>query len=87
MSASESEVAQLCLTLSDPMDCSLPGFSVHGIFQARGLEWVPLQCLQGRFTRTATSALRSQSLIHVLDKIDGCFIEAEEEACHKELLV
>ena len=36
---SESEVAQSCLTLSDPMDCSLPGSSVHGIFQARVLEW------------------------------------------------
>ena len=36
---SESEVVQSCLTLSDPMDCSLPGFSVHGIFQARVLEW------------------------------------------------
>ena len=36
---SESEVAQSCLTVSDPMDCSLPGSSVHGIFQARVLEW------------------------------------------------
>ena len=36
---SESEVAQSCLTLSDPMDCSLPGSSVHGICQARVLEW------------------------------------------------
>ena len=36
---SESEVAQSCLTLSDPMDCSQPGSSVHGIFQARVLEW------------------------------------------------
>ena len=36
---SESEVAQSCLTLHDPMDCSLPGSSVHGIFQARALEW------------------------------------------------
>ena len=35
---SGSEVAQLCPTLSDPMDCSLPGFSVHAIFQARVLE-------------------------------------------------
>ena len=35
----ESEVAQSCLTLSDPMDCSPPGSSVHGIFQARVLEW------------------------------------------------
>ena len=39
---SESELAQSCLTPSDLMDCSLPGFSVHGIFQARVLEWVPL---------------------------------------------
>ena len=37
----ESEVAQLCPVLCDPMDCSLPGSSVHGIFQARILEWVP----------------------------------------------
>ena len=38
---SESEVTQLCPTLSDPMDCSLPGSSVHGIFQqARVLEWI-----------------------------------------------
>ena len=36
---SESEVAQSCLTLSDPMDCSPPGSSVNGIFQARVLEW------------------------------------------------
>ena len=36
---SESEVTQLCPTLSDPMDCSLPGSSVHGVFQARVLEW------------------------------------------------
>ena len=36
---SEREVAQLCPTLSDPMDCSLPGSSIHEIFQARVLEW------------------------------------------------
>ena len=36
---SESEVAQSCPTLSDPMDCRLPGSSIHGIFQARVLEW------------------------------------------------
>ena len=52
-SESESEVAQLCPTLSDPMDCSPPGFSIHGIFQARVLEWgaiafsdVPLDIMQ-----------------------------------------
>ena len=36
---SQSEVAQLCPTLSDSMDCSLPGSSVNGIFQARVLDW------------------------------------------------
>ena len=39
---SDSEVAQSCPTLSDPVDCSLPGSSVHGIFQARVLEWVAI---------------------------------------------
>ena len=40
LAESESEVAQSCLILCDPMDCSLLGSSVHGIFQARVLEWV-----------------------------------------------
>ena len=35
----ESEIAQLCPTLHDPVDCSLPGSSAHGIFQARVMEW------------------------------------------------
>ena len=39
---SETEVAQSCLTLCDPVDCSLPGSSAHGIFQARVLEWVAI---------------------------------------------
>ena len=39
---SESEVAQSCPTPNDPMDCSPPGSSVHGIFQARVLEWVAI---------------------------------------------
>ena len=39
---SESEVIQLCLTLSDPMDCNVPSSSVQGIFQARVLEWVAI---------------------------------------------
>jgi len=39
---SESEVTQLCPTLSDAMDCSLAGSSIHGIFQARVLEWVAI---------------------------------------------
>ena len=46
---SESEVTQSCLTLSDPMDCSLPGSSVHGIFQARVLERGALPSPVSRF--------------------------------------
>ena len=45
---SESEVTQSCPTLSDPMDCSLPGFSIHGIFQARVLEWVAIAFFEAR---------------------------------------
>ena len=43
----ESEVAQLHLTLCDPVDCSPPGFSVHGILQARILEWVATSFFRG----------------------------------------
>ena len=47
---SESDVAQSCPTVSDPMDCSLPGSSVHGIFQARVLEWgaIAFKLLRGK---------------------------------------
>ena len=51
---SESEVAQSSPTLCDPMDCSLPGSSVHGIFQARVLEWVTIAFSRG------SSPLRNQ---------------------------
>ena len=47
--ASGSEVTQSCSTLCDPMDCSLPGSSLHGILQARVLEWVAIFLLQGIF--------------------------------------
>ena len=46
-SESESLVAQSCPTLCDPMDCRLPGSSVHGIFQARILEWVAISFSRG----------------------------------------
>ena len=49
---SEREVAQSCPTLSDPMDCSLPGSSVHGSFQARVLEWVA-----SAFSKTAYTTI------------------------------
>jgi len=54
---SESEVAQSCLTLSDPMDCSLPSSSIHGIFQARVLEWVAIAFSPSTLTRGQTQAL------------------------------
>ena len=61
---SESEVAQSCPTLCDPMDCSLPGSSVHGIFQATGLEWGAIAFSAGALysnvkpqTRTSPEAL------------------------------
>ena len=56
---SESEVAQLCPTLSDPMDCSLPGSSVHGIFQARVLEWGAIA-----FCRPVTVNILAHALEH-----------------------
>ena len=52
-----SEVTQLCPTLSDPMDCSLPGSSVHGIFQARVLEWGAIA-----FSAEEPSGLQSMEL-------------------------
>ena len=45
----ETEFAQLCPILCDPMDCSLPGSSVHGIFQARVLEWFAIAFSRGSF--------------------------------------
>ena len=47
MKESESEVAQSCLTLCDPVDCSPPGSSVHGILQATILEWVAISFFRG----------------------------------------
>ena len=60
---SESEVAQSCPTLSNPMDCNLPGSSVHGIFQARVLEWVA--------PAAAAAAKSLQSCPTLCDPIDG----------------
>ena len=47
---SENEVAQSSLTLSDTKDCSLPGSSIHGIFQARVLEWVAIAFSEAMYT-------------------------------------
>ena len=84
--STESEVAQSCPTLCNPMDCSLSGCSVHGIFQARVLEWIAISFSRGssrprnrtwvshiagkRFTVWAT---RKIWLKHSRYLIDGCY--------------
>ena len=66
---SESEVAQSCLTLGDPMDCSLPGSSLHGIFQARVLEW-------GAIAFSGTYPLALANISHLGTTLDGeCYSE------------
>ena len=52
---SESEVAQSCLTVNNPMNCSLPGSSVHGIFQAKVLEWVAIAFSGNKLERLTIS--------------------------------
>ena len=61
-SESEGEVAQSCLTLRDPMDCSLPGSSVRGIFQARVLEWVAIS-----FSRRSSRPWNRTWVSHIVD--------------------
>ena len=62
---SESEVAQSCPTFSDSMDCSEPGSSVHGIFQARVLEWGAIAFSSVQFSRSVVSdSLRPHELPH-----------------------
>ena len=69
---SQSEVTQLCPTLSDPMDCSIPGSSVHGIFQARVLGGVPLS-LPLAPTKSNVSLARIQcKAYHYNNRILGC---------------
>ena len=66
---SESEVAQSCLTLSDPMDCSPPGPSIHGIFQARVLEWGAIAF--SLWESAAAAAKSLQSYPTLCDPIDS----------------
>ena len=69
---SESEIAQLCPTLRDPMDYSPLGSSIHGIFQARGLEWgaiafsTPLLFL-GLENNTPGKILRQDSMAEIIN--------------------
>ena len=63
---SESEVAQSCLTLWDPMDCSLPGSSIHGIFQARVLEWgaIVFSELRAALSKISSTTNYSHRTVH-----------------------
>ena len=65
---SESEIAQSRLTLHDRMDCSPPGPSVHGIFQARVLEWVAIAFSMGSLSRTQLSNFTFTFHFHALEK-------------------
>ena len=69
---SESEVAQSCPTLSDPMDCSLPGSSIHGIFQARVLEWGAIAFSDSKPT-TGLTVIVSQVLLIRQTSHEQCF--------------
>ena len=60
---SEREVAQSFLTPSDPMDCSLPGSSVHGIFQARVLEWGAIAFSRIQYEETTIQGCRAWFVI------------------------
>ena len=75
---SESEVAQSCPTLRDPMDCSPPGSSIHGIFQARVLEWgaIAFSDLNSNHPQTSVSIQDlSMRLIHIFSFIFSSFIQ------------
>ena len=67
--AAAAKSLQSCLTLSDPMDCSLPGSSAHGIFQAWVLEWVAI-AFSDWFTAAAAAAKSLQSCPTLCDPID-----------------
>ena len=83
---SEREVAQSCPTLHDPMDCSLPGFSIHGIFQARVLEWGAIAFsgfspyLEIKFYDEQTEEFHSFNIsnFYTQDKVIHCNDEVKE---------
>ena len=85
---SESEVAQSCPTLGDPMDCSLPGFSVHGIFQARVLEWVAEYIMRNAGLEEAQAGIKIAGRnINNLRYADNTTLKAESEEELKSLLM
>ena len=81
---SEIEVAQSCPTLSDPMDCSLPGFSAHGIFQERLLEWGAIAFTEIAFKDGSIKDRNGMDLIEAED-IKKRWQEYTEELYKKDL--
>ena len=86
--AIEGEIAQSCLTLCDPMDCSPPGSSIHGILQARVLEWVAIpfsrgssqprdrtgvSCIAGRFFTSLATGKPQNTGVGSLSFLQGIF--------------
>ena len=78
---SESEVTQSCLTLSDPMDCSLPGSSIHGIFQARILEWGAI-AFSEKYIKAEPNSKKRLSPAHQHTQICPCSKREEMEYIH-----
>ena len=71
---SESEVAQSCLTLSDPMDCSPPGSSVHGIFQVIVLEWIAIAFSEKEVQYSQSLEGKEGMMINFMCQLGGCFL-------------
>ena len=75
-SKSESEVARLCPTLCNPMDCSLPGFSICGIFQSRILEWVAIS-----FSRRSSRPRDWTQVSHIVGRPFTLWATREANTC------
>ena len=94
---SESEVTQSCPTLCDPMDYSLPGSAIHGIFQARVLEWIAISFSRGSsrpsiqtwVSRIAGRCFTSEppGKLLYLQKIKKIFAKEKEKSFHIILLI
>ena len=78
-SESESEVAQLCQTLCDPVDCSLPGSSVHGIFQAIVLEWIAIS-----FSRGSSQTRDWTRVSHTVDRHFTVWKGSPKRMCYQQ---
>ena len=79
-SESESEVAQSCPTLCDPMDCSRPGSSVHGIFQARILKWVAIP-----FSRESSQPRDQTQVSHIAGRFFTSWVTRETQEYWSEM--